>query len=228
MRTTTAAAMLLASVSAPALAQEDGQALGKSGYDTAPAGGLYLELRGTLSFLGDQDLGRDVSGEATFDPGFGGGASVGYHVLDNLRVEAEGVAEVNDIDEASPVTADGIQQAPANSDPAGLGDIVAVGGFANVIYDVTTGTGFNPYLGGGLGLLRLDAEYGAFAAEDSDVLAAFQARTGVTWQVTRQTGMTLGYRYRSTFGDPTFDAPAGKVEAEYGSHALEIGLRYRF
>ena len=201
-----------------ALAQDGDERFGAAGYDNAPATNIYVEGRAALTLLMDQDVSGGTNGDASFDPGFGGSLAVGYHVFDSVRVELEAVADASDIDRASPITAG----------RAGTGDTITMGGFVNGAYDIDTGTAFTPYIGGGLGVLRIDAEYGAFGADDEDVMPAYQVLTGVSWQVVRQTALTLGYRYRRTIGDPRFDAPGGAIETEYGSHGFQIGLRYRF
>jgi opacity protein-like surface antigen len=145
-------------------------------------------------------------------------------VLDNVRVEFEGTLDVNDVDTASPVTA----AAPAARNPDGIGDTITLGAFANGYYDIDTGTAFTPYFGGGLGVLRIDAEYGAFGLNDKDHVPAYQWMLGVSWNVTRQTALTLGYRYRAAIDDPEFGAPAGSIETEYVNHGPQLGLRYRF
>lgn len=233
IRTATAAGLALASLSvstapAPAAAAEQSTAIGASDYDTGPSSNIYIEARGSLSNIMEQDVNDGVDGEASFDTGFGAGASVGYHVTDQIRVELEGVVDVNDVDDSSPVTQAGLQRAPRGADAAELGDLLTLGAFTNALYDFDIGMNLSPYVGAGLGILRLDAEYGAFAVNDADVRLAYQFRTGVAWHVTRQTGLTLGYRYRRTAGDPTFDSPSGEIETDYGSHAVELGLRFRF
>ena len=221
-----AAALALPAGGAPAQAQDD--RFGASGYDTAPATNIYVEGRAALTLLMDQDVSGDLDGDASFDPGFGGSLAVGYHVLDSLRVELEGIVDVNDVDAATPVTPQGQQQAPRGGSASGVGDTITTGGFVNAAYDIDTGTAFTPYVGGGFGVLRIDAEYGAYALNDDDVLPAYQVLTGVSWNVVRRTALTLSYRYRRTVGDPEFTGPSGDIETEYGSHGFQLGLRYRF
>jgi opacity protein-like surface antigen len=215
---------LLAAVPGTAAAQADDETFGASGYDKAPASDIYVEGRAALVFLTDQEVDGALSGDVDSDPGFGGSLTVGYHVLDNVRVEFEGTLDVNDVDTASPVTA----AAPAARNPDGIGDTITLGAFANGYYDIDTGTAFTPYFGGGLGVLRIDAEYGAFGLNDKDHVPAYQWMLGVSWNVTRQTALTLGYRYRAAIDDPEFGAPAGSIETEYVNHGPQLGLRYRF
>ncbi len=216
-----------------ALAQNGDERFGAAGYDTAPQTNIYVEGRAALTLLMDQDVSGGTNGDASFDPGFSGSLAVGYHVLDPLRVELEAVAGVSDIDDSGPLSQQAQQRVARNrqlspEDVAGQGDTVTMGGFVNGAYDIDTGTAFTPYIGGGLGVLRIDAEYGAFGADDTDVMPAYQVLTGVSWHVVRQTALTLGYHYRRTIGEAEFDSPGGKVKTDYGSHGFQIGLRYRF
>lgn len=215
---------VVAALPVAAPAQDDAEPYGAAGYDAAPSTNVYVEGRAALVFLRDQDVSGAVNGEVESDTGFGGSLTVGYHLLESVRVELEGTLDVNDVDTARPVT---VPVRPRQN-PAGSGDTLTIGAFGNAYYDVDTGTAFTPYVGAGFGVLRIDAEYDAFALEDKDTLPAYQAMVGLTWNVTRKTGLTLGYRFRSTIDDPEFDAPAGSVETESTTHGVQLGLRYRF
>lgn len=207
-----------------AAAQDNGEKFGAAGYDKAPSTNIYVEGRAALVLLRDQDIDGAISGDVESDPGFGGSLTIGYHLFERFRVELEGTLDVNDVDTASPVTA---AAAPTRT-PSSTGDTVTLGAFANGFYDIDTGTAFTPYVGGGFGVLRIDAEYGAFGLNDKDHVPAYQGMLGVAWNVTRQTALTLGYRYRAAMSDPEFGAPAGSIETEYSNHGAQLGLRYRF
>jgi opacity protein-like surface antigen len=215
---------VIAGLPSAAAAQESDTTYGAAGYDSAPATDIYVEGHASLTFLSDQDVDGALSGDVTSDLGFGGALTVGYHLFDNVRVEIEGSLDANDVDDARPIT----QAAPQVQNPGGVGDTITLGVFGNGLYDIDTGTAFTPYVGGGLGFLRIDAEYGAFGLNDKDHVPAYQWMVGVSWNVTRQTAVTLGYRYRAAIEDPEFGAPAGSIETDYVNHGPELGLRYRF
>lgn len=206
-----------------ALAQDGG------GYGDAASSRLYVEGRVAASILSDADLDGDVDGEVSFDTGFGGGAELGYRVRDNWRVAVEAVAETNNVETARPVDPNVAQQAAAAGiDPSGLGDLITLGGFVNGYYDVDTGTSFRPFVGLGVGGMHFEAEFDGSAIDDTDFVPAYQARTGVSWAVTNDTALALGYRYRATISDPEFGSPQGDVEMDYSGHAVELSLRLGF
>lgn len=222
------AAALAAAMSTAAMAAEDmasgdmakdsGQDTdkpGAAGYDQAPATRFYVEPRLGAVFLPDEALADGIQQEVAFETGFTGGVSAGYRVFHNLRLEAEIAVDNNNVD--SPRSRGG-----------SAGELFALGGFVNAAYDIPTGTAFEPFIGLGVGGVHLDADYNALNLDDTDSRAAYQTRIGVSWNLTRQTGVVLGYRYRATFTDPEYDSANGNVEGEYDNHSVELGLRYRF
>lgn len=224
---------MLAAVPGTAVAQDEDEKFGAAGYDTAPSSNIYVEGRAALVFLTEQDVSGAINGDVQSDPGFGGSLTVGYHLFENFRVEFEGTLDVHDVDEATPLSPQLQQRVASNprvsaDDVAGQGDTITLGAFGNGYYDFDTGTAFTPYIGAGFGVLRIDAEYESFGLNDKDHVPAYQGMVGVSWHVTRQTALTLGYRYRAALTDPEFGAPAGDIETEYANHGAHLGLRYRF
>lgn len=216
-----AAAALLAGPAAQAQDSDMGYSTGGAGADL---GRFYIEPRVGVSFLESQDFDAPgLSGEeATFDIGLMGGMSFGYHVTENIRVEVEGTASTNDVEEVEPLP----QGVPQGAER--LGDLVAYGGFANVGYDFDIGSMFTPFVAVGGGVLRVSTRFDALTVDDTDTVPAYQARAGVLWNATESTGLGVAYRYQAAITDPEFDGPAGKVESEFRSHAVELSLRYRF
>lgn len=208
-------------LSVPAMAQDR--------YDGGSDSPFYVEGRVAGSILSDSDLSGDVDGEASYDTGFGGGAALGYRLHPGWRVEIEGVAETNNVETATPVDPNiAANFAQTGVDPSGLGDLITLGGFVNAFYDWDTGTAFTPFVGAGFGGLHLEAEFDGMGLDDTDIVPAYQARTGVAWHVTGNTALALGYRYRATIGDPEFDSTQGEVELDYAGHAVELSLRLGF
>jgi len=216
------AALLIPAVGAQAQDSDSGYSLG--GHAGDGPGRFYITPRFGLSFLTDQDFeAPGLSGEqASFDIGLLGGMSFGYYVMDNLRIELEGTASTNDVDEVEPLPA-GVPQGAER-----LGDVVAYGGFANVGYDFDTGTPFSPFVAAGGGVLRVKTRFDSLTVDDKDTVPAVQARAGVNWNATDSTALGIAYRYQTAVSDPEFDGPAGTVETEFASHAVELSLRYRF
>jgi opacity protein-like surface antigen len=221
-------ALMAAPVAATAQDYSDSQSFGAAGYDRAPGGNWYVEFRSALSLSPDLDAGGDVDGDVALDPGFGGGGAIGYKILDQLRLEAELSVDVANVDEAEPVTAEAQAAAQRGEDPSGGGDVLTVGGFVNTAYDFNTGTAFRPFVAVGAGFVRVDGEIDAFALNDRKFSPAYQARLGVAWNVTRRTGLTLGYRFRNTLDDPELEGDSGTVDLDYQAHTFELGLRFQF
>jgi OmpA-OmpF porin, OOP family len=73
---------------------------------------------------------------------------------------------------------------------------------------------------------------GGRTVDDNDNRFAYQGIAGVSYSVTPQWKVALDYRYFATL-DPEFSAttPGGastKVDSEYSSHTVMLGLRYHF
>lgn len=156
------AAALAAAASAPgALAQE---------------GKFYVGLNVPVMFIDDTEstttgaqLGFDPAAPATrspytakatseYDTGFKVAGTVGYHLGAGLRVEGElffARAEVAKLTYRG-VTAmgQGVPLSSVNIDVEGTAD--QLGGMANVWYDIDTGTEWMPFIGGGIGFIRVD------------------------------------------------------------------------
>ena len=104
---------------------------------------------------------RPESYEATstseYDTGFKIAGVVGYEFAGGLRLEGElffARAEVVKVTYQGVVSSGGTDSVPIDVPISGTAD--QVGGFANVWYDVPTGTDWIPFIGGGLGFIRID------------------------------------------------------------------------
>ena len=117
----------------------------------------------------------------------------------------------------------------------------------NLYYDIDTGTKFTPYIGGGIGYARVkskaavtgDTPFGAIDMNSSthENNFAWQLGFGVSYQVTDNIDIDLGYRY-SDYGNAK-DSVATPIpgldktlyaDAKYSitSHEALLGLRYSF
>jgi opacity protein-like surface antigen len=160
----------------------------------------------------DFDAGP-LSGEFTFDTGFGFVAALGSSFQNGGRVEAELGYRKNDFDE---VKFDGIGKADID------GDISALSGMGNAYYDFSTKGSFSPFIGAGLGFANIEVDLDGASSED-DTVFAYQFILGGSFASSETLSVDLQYRYFAT-DDPEFDG----VDAEYSTHNFMIGLRQSF
>ena len=166
--------------------------------------GIYVEPKiGGTVFMGEYLQREGRSGSATDSAAsFGGGLAVGYDFWYKtglpIRVEAEYMARTNGNLEASGKSFRA--QAPQTI-------------FGNAYFDFHNDTKFTPYIGGGIGA--------AFVGPENSF--AWNAGTGVAYEITDNLKATLGYRFVS-FGKVEDNHCKGLL---YGHEAL-LGLRYTF
>jgi len=193
----------------------------------ALAAGPYAGGQVGAVFLSDSTLsGPGGSADLSFDTGYGLGVSAGYD-FGTYRLEGEFAYRVNDHDSFSGFGVTG---------PVG-GDTSSMALMANIYYDFrTVSPTFVPYIGGGIGFASISVDAtdpsvgGAKVIDDDDMVFAYQIAAGVGFAVNQQVTVDLGYKYLAT-SDPSFEvigAGGAKIDAEYGSHNIILGLRYRF
>ncbi|HET6724985.1 MAG TPA: outer membrane beta-barrel protein [Gammaproteobacteria bacterium] len=109
----------------------------------------------------------------------------------------------------------------------------------NVINDFAPGSGFDPYIGVGVGYDRIDFHhYGAAVAgpgtpgvtvlDDVDSGVAYQGMVGFRSQLTQQLALDVNWRYFKA-DSPTFTTTAGQsVNSAYTAQAIMVGLAFTF
>jgi opacity protein-like surface antigen len=196
------------------------------------------------------------------DTGFKFGAMLGYRLESGLRLEGEvfmARADVTKITNTS-ITVTGVPHPPIEDLPLAVsGAAQQLGVMANVWYDLETiDDAWTPYIGGGLGLVRIDqgdlnydtdglanavasALSGGMAPRipegvlpapaDTDTAFAFQIGAGVGYALSETATLQLGYRLQIVNG-PEFNGmnQTGTVntETDLRIHFLEIGIRQAF
>ena len=184
--------------------------------------GPYVGIGGGANFARDADVsGTGIDTSVEYDTGWAGVGSVGYGFGNGLRLELELGYRDNDVDSIS---------GQAN----GGGSTNVWSGMLNLLYDVSTGTPFTPYLGAGIGYARVKFKdvgpvNGAGATiDDSDNVFAYQGILGVAYGLTENLKLALDYRYFGT-QDPEFTTSTGtSVDGEYAAHTVLLGLRWEF
>jgi opacity protein-like surface antigen len=178
-------------------------------------GGVWASL--TQADDGNQDLDFGT------DMGWLLGAAVGAHVTDNLRAELElstssfGVVDVT-IDDTPPAI--GITDGSASASYL----------LGNLWFDIDTGSGFTPYIGGGLGAGFLSAEGDPAVGDPVDVSGwgwAYQVGAGVKIDVADNIALDLGYRWKAIV-DAEVEGGGDDAVANIGSHVVQVGLTVGF
>lgn len=156
--------------------------------------------------------------------------------LGSLRIEAELGYRDNGVDDHffSPAGATGGVRL---AEPYGHTQAWSL--MANVINDFAPGTGFDPYIGVGVGYDRIDFhKYGAAVAgpgtpgvtvmDDVDSGAAYQGIVGFRSQLTQRLALDVNWRYFKA-DSPTFTNAAGEsVNSGYTAQAVMVGLAATF
>lgn len=185
--------------------------------------GWYVSGMAGLTFAEDAD-GTDsgVPFTTSFNTGFNLGAAGGYAFPNGLRLEGELAYRQTDVDK---ITIGGLAF-------AGGGNANAFSVMGNAFYDFDLGGGWKPYVGGGIGLARVEASKVTIAGfalvDDDDTVFAYQVGGGMGYTLTPQATVFLDYRYFAT-EDPTFrDVGGATLKTELHTHNVSLGMRYRF
>ncbi|CAN0604800.1 unnamed protein product, partial [Ectocarpus sp. 12 AP-2014] len=148
-------------------------ALALFGFTSAAQAQFYLGAQGGASFQDESDASEDdVDGEIDYSAGFAVGALGGYRfgLNDSLSLDVEGEVTYrdNDVDD---VTVSGV-------DHEADGDLTSFAFMANGWLNWHVGSGFSPYIGGGVGVLHVELEdldvAGISLDDDSDTVVAGQ------------------------------------------------------
>jgi opacity protein-like surface antigen len=209
-------ALVLTVIALPAHA--DGLSFGESGgwYTSVFAGGSSL-----------RNVETDYYGSAysvDFNNGYVLGFAIGKQISPNLRVEGELSYNRN---KASSYSYGGSGPYPAD------GHISATYLLANVWYDIPTQGKLKPYVGGGIGAARVNADthFGgnAFGYGPGETKLAGQIGAGFSYELSPKMDLDVGYRYKVVnnvdFADN--DGSGVYTAGDVQSHNLQIGLRIK-
>jgi opacity protein-like surface antigen len=180
-----------------------------------------------------------VDANVDLDDGFMAGLAIGAQFNEWLRADIEASGHWHDANGAAIlVTGSGPTSAPTyNTTTAGIdGDANALFLLANLWIDVPVGDVIRPYIGGGVGIGRLDVDVsttgGGELIDDADWGFAYQLGAGIGFGITPNITVDVGYRFKAINNlelDAT--APSGtgfEVDADYKSHNVLVGLRFGF
>ncbi len=158
-----------------------------------------------------------------YDSGLALSGVFGMQINESLRFEPEISYQENDIDTAT-IKVGGSGSTAVN------GDATSLSFMANLYFDFTNNSSVTPFVGGGLGLAKVEVSNLTFAAApgfylegDDDTVLAYQFSTGIAFSTSDLTTIDLMYRY-FTIEDADFEIS----EAEFASHNFFIGFRQAF
>lgn len=109
-------------------------------------------------------------------------------------------------------------------------DMQSTTAFLNLTYDITNYAGWTPYIGGGLGAAYnrvTDVSAPAGASDGEELSFAWNVHMGVSYDVTSQTKLDMGYRL-SDLGNSNSGGAAPFSVDEMMAHEFKIGVRYHF
>jgi opacity protein-like surface antigen len=157
------------------------------------------------------------------DMGWLVGATLGTHITDNLRGEVElSTGSVA-------LTGLTIDDVDAGSISDGSASTTYLLG--NVWFDIATGSGFTPYIGGGLGASYVTAKGTAddipYTVDMAGWGWAYQLGAGVKVDVADNVALDLGYRFKSAV-DVNLEGGGDDAVADLSSHVLQVGVTVGF
>ncbi|SCA62762.1 Uncharacterized protein SCG7109_AD_00200 [Chlamydiales bacterium SCGC AG-110-M15] len=196
-----------------------GSAVAAEGMYAGAFGGLHINNQGS-SF----DYGNGMQLKDSYDTGFAGGAFVGYRSSNDFRAEFEIAYRTNSIET--------VRNRNTTAEVDGQGELYGVSFMGNVYRDLRwEDSSFVPYLGLGLGFMRMEYENettGFTTANSSDEVLAYQVMAGVSYEWTEQTSLFAEYRYFGT-QQPKFTNDASVTfEGELQAHMTSLGVRWMF
>ena len=251
--------MAIALVAVPSAAfaddRTDGPYIGISGSvalpnDSANTGETTAEIPATDDF-GSIPNGTEIAWDTDFDTGYAINGQVGYAFENGFRLEVEGSYSEYDVNSHSGLLVggadiDGVDSAVLTRGAAdsanplvgevladGQGSVSNFGLFGNVFYDLSTGSGFKPYVGAGLGYQWVDVDYrpsGVEVGADDDGVFSYQLMAGASYAVTDSVELFGQYTYRDTTEDaevPLTLLPA-TLDVESTQSLLSAGVRVKF
>jgi len=179
-------------------------------------GPIYLDLSAGATLLNDTDLeGTGIDTTAEFDIGPAGRIAIGHGYAGGWRADVELSVRSNDADSIG--------------SSSGSGDILAISGLVNGYKDFDLGSGFTPYVGLGVGAIRVDTDglspVGTSRVSDDDTTFAYQGTLGGAWEIDHGWSLTGEYRYLASTDLDLATAGGTGLDPTYRSHTVFIGIR---
>jgi opacity protein-like surface antigen len=220
-------ALATTALSTPALARDDSWYVGVEG------GAMLVE---NIDF----DIGTTKSAaSAHHEAGWDVDATIGYD-FGAFRAEAEvGYRQANLTSYSSSLTTPvtrlngttGGIAAPGIYNYAG-GQSSALSFMVNGLIDFGDDDGLQGFVGGGVGVARVDAQYGlntlANFLDDSDSVFAWQVLAGLRAPLTHNVDVTLKYRFFNADNVRLVDISGRNFDGRFRSHSIMGGITFNF
>lgn len=195
----------------------------------------YAFVFGGVVFSGESNFDGLVGGapqsvDAAYDNGGQIGIGFGANLAPNLRGEVE--LSFFDVD-ADQVFFSGNGAAAEVNVGGGLQSTAL---FANLLYDFNPVGAWQPYLGGGVGIARVEQDlvYGpGVRVSDSDTVPGLQLIAGAAYGLSDNLALTTDVRYRRLFDiESNRFSPAGAstgvISGDFDTLSVNVGLRLKF
>jgi len=179
----------------------------------------YISLGGGAGVLEDGDIffndqdSRDTS--VSYEVGWVVRGAVGAALNKNLRLEVEGFYNKNDAD-----TVNFRNLVVAEADLSG---IEVGGGLFNAYYDFDFGSPFVPFVGGGLGMAKVEADVRNVDRSLDETVFAWNVGIGFGYAINKNLSLEMSYRYLAT-EDVEFD----RLTLTYANSLFLGGVRITF
>ena len=182
------------------------------------AGKTYIQADVGGSFQ-DDITSTTTGAKITFDPGFRGNVSFGYHVCEAFAVEFETGVAWNSVDKVGPVKLSSVGAST---------DFYQVPLLVNGIFTIPTGCPFKPYIGGGIGGVAssVNFETGPVSVDDSDFVFGYQGMAGIKYELNEQMDVGIGYKFLGT-SDHDFSTLVGLNDSTF-NHSVLASFTFRF
>ncbi len=200
-----------------------GEVWAGEGRNTPPQTGFYLSLTpsAVAPYSMDTTSPGLSPGKIETHWGFDIGGGAGYRYGD-FRVEGEvlyGRSDGNDVSFSG-----------GGGDLSGYVDMY--GATINFFYDIPTGARFRPYVGAGLGGVRLKAHDLTLAGypptRGSNTLFTYKLMAGVSYTLTDAWRLLLGYRFMG-MGEQDYETGGTPLKGDsIHTHAVQVGVQFYF
>ncbi|ODT00821.1 MAG: hypothetical protein ABS49_03480 [Erythrobacter sp. SCN 62-14] len=195
--------------------------------------------------------GTPLAWDTDFDTGFALSGQVGYKFNNGFRLEVEAAYSRYDVGShfdllVGGANIDGVDSAvltrgPANPANPTVGAVIADGQgrvsnfglFANVFYDIDTGTAFKPYIGAGAGVNWVDVDFrpsGVEVGSGNQAGIAYQLMAGASYELSPRAELFGQYTYRANGNraDIDLDLLPATLGIQNHQSLLTAGVRVKF